>query len=107
MRKCDCYRLRPTIRYTYDPLTGSPIAHDIKVGFCAGTKECEECRCGGYMTKCDFYPYVREKGRESVKIEDAISYYKHGISHDIFSEPVISYAKLAIEALEKQLHNKE
>ena len=34
---------------------------------------------------------------------EAINHYKHGITHDIFSEPVISYAKLAIEALEKQI----
>lgn len=30
---------------------------------------------------------------------DAIAHFKYGITHDIFSEPVISYAKLAIEAL--------
>jgi hypothetical protein len=55
------------------------------------------------MTQCDFYPEVRKKGRENAKIEDAISYFKHGISHDIFSEPVKTYAKLAVKALEKQL----
>lgn len=31
--------------------------------------------------------------------EEAIAHFKYGITHDIFSEPVISYAKLAIEAL--------
>lgn len=36
-------------------------------------------------------------------IQKAISHYKYGISHDIFSEPVISYAKLAVEALEKHI----
>lgn len=35
-------------------------------------------------------------------IEQAIAHYKHGITHDIFSEPVTTYAKLAIKALEKQ-----
>lgn len=40
------------------------------------------------------------------KYEDAIIHYKHGITHDIFSEPVISYAKLSIEALEKQIPKK-
>ena len=33
----------------------------------------------------------------------AIEHYNYGISHDIFSEPVTSYAKLAVEALNKQI----
>ena len=40
---------------------------------------------------------VREK-----LIEQAISHFLYGVSHDIFSEPVTTYAKLAIEALEKE-----
>lgn len=38
-----------------------------------------------------------------VTIEQVIDHYKYGISHDIFREPVISYAELSIEALEKQI----
>ena len=34
-------------------------------------------------------------------VEQAISHFWYGVSHDIFSEPVTTYAKLAIEALEK------
>jgi len=34
-------------------------------------------------------------------INDAINHFKYGITHDIFSEPVTSYAKMAVEALEK------
>ena len=64
MKKCDSYHLQPKTRYTYHPLTGSPIAHDIKVGVCWGTKECDECNCGGDMTQCDFYPYVRERANK-------------------------------------------
>ena len=40
---------------------------------------------------------VREK-----LIEQAISHFLYGVSHDIFSEPITTYAKLAIEALEKE-----
>ena len=40
---------------------------------------------------------VREK-----LVEQAISHFRYGVSHDIFSEPVKTYAKLAIEALEKE-----
>lgn len=41
-----------------------------------------------------------------MNIQEAISHYKYGISHDIFSEPVTSYAKMAVEALEKQIPKK-
>ena len=34
--------------------------------------------------------------------EQAISHCWYGVSHDIFSEPVKTYAKLAIEALKKE-----
>ena len=39
-------------------------------------------------------------------IEQAINHYKYGVSHDIFSETVTSYAKMAVEALEKQIPKK-
>lgn len=44
---------------------------------------------------------VREK-----LVEQAISHFWYGVSHDIFSEPVTTYAKLAIDALEKQIPKK-
>ena len=40
---------------------------------------------------------VREK-----LVKQAISHFEYGVSHDIFSEPVTTYAKLAIEALKKE-----
>lgn len=40
---------------------------------------------------------VREK-----LVQQAISHFWYGVSHDIFSEPVTTYAKLAIEALKKE-----
>ena len=64
MSKCDCYHTEPKTRYTYHPITGSPIGHDIEVGVCWGTRECEECSCGGEESKCDFYPEVRKNGRK-------------------------------------------
>ena len=39
-------------------------------------------------------------------IKEAISHYHYGVTHDIFSEPVTRYAKLAIKALEKQIPQK-
>ena len=44
---------------------------------------------------------VREK-----LVKQAISHFWYGVSHNIFSEPVTTYAKLAIEALEKQIAKK-
>ena len=41
------------------------------------------------------------------EIDKAIEHYRYGISHDIFSEPVTTYARLAIAALhEKQEREK-
>lgn len=37
-----------------------------------------------------------------VSPDDAINHFKYGITHGIFREPVTSYAKLAIKALEEQ-----
>ncbi|MFA5720589.1 MAG: hypothetical protein WC939_06000 [Acholeplasmataceae bacterium] len=37
------------------------------------------------------------------RIKEAIHHFEYGISYDVFSEPVTSYAKLAIEALKKEL----
>lgn len=39
-------------------------------------------------------------------IKKAIEHYNYGISHDIFSEPIITYARLAVDALEKQVDKK-
>lgn len=61
MKKCDCYHTQTKRQYTYNPITGDPIGHDVDIGVCWGTKECEECSCGGDETKCDFYPEVRQK----------------------------------------------
>ena len=35
-------------------------------------------------------------------VKQAISHFSYGVSRDIFSEPVTTYAKLAIEALKKE-----
>ena len=61
MNKCRCYHTQNKLRYTYNPITGRTIPHDVEVGVCWGTKETDECNCGGDEAKCDFYPNVREK----------------------------------------------
>ena len=61
-QKCDCYHTETKRRCTYNPVTGDPIGHDIEVGVCWGTQECDECSCGGDESKCDFYPKKRNGG---------------------------------------------
>jgi hypothetical protein len=67
---------------------------------CIGVKE--PFVIDNVYAECPAYP---EK-RDYIGIEDAITHFKHGITHDIFSEPVTTYAKMAIEALEKQTPKK-
>jgi hypothetical protein len=61
--KCNYYDVQNKRIYTYHQVAGQPITHDIDVGVCWGTREKDECSCGGDVTKCDFYPEVREKLR--------------------------------------------
>ena len=98
MEKCGCFSTRERLIYS---AFCEPYCETI--GICCGTKECEECSCGGDRTKCNFYPKVREEAKRLKAIEDAITHFKYGISHDIFSEPVTTYAKLAVKALEEQI----
>lgn len=43
----------------------------------------------------------RRLGVKAKEIEEAVGYFRHGISCDIFSEDMIKIAKISIEALEK------
>jgi hypothetical protein len=103
--KCDCYHTKKERRYTYNLFTGNPIEHVVDVGVCWGTKEMERCSCCGNRAECDFYPEVRAEVNKSATIEDAINHFKYGITYDIFKEPVTTYAKMAVEALEKMKSN--
>lgn len=52
MSICDCYCEEHAM------YNGMPF---VRKSVCNGTKEREECNCGGNKAKCDFYPEVREK----------------------------------------------
>ena len=86
-------------------------------------KECNACMLGYFKSKpdayvcigvkepfiiddinveCTEYPEKRNKEVES-NIAKAISHFKYSISHDFFKEPVTSYSRMAVEALEKQI----
>ena len=65
MKKCDCY-------YTEEQIIGWHTPVDPKttiVHKCNGTRERDECSCGGDRTKCDFYPKVREKALKEQEVE--------------------------------------
>lgn len=51
MKICSAYRTR------FKGATGAAQ------GYCIGTRECEDCSCGGNELKCDFYEYIRERAR--------------------------------------------
>lgn len=60
---CDCYiEDRELVDYT--PLM-KPIYKTV--ARCNGTRERDECSCGGDKTECDFYPEVREKAKKEQK----------------------------------------
>ena len=70
MKKCSSYHDAHKNIFTYDKFTGNcDGCYSVPVGVCWGTKECEECHCGGDKSKCDFYPEVRE----NAKTDDAIT----------------------------------
>ena len=57
MNMCNCYREEYEVvgwHTSVNPKTKL-------VTRCWGTRERDECSCGGCRTKCDFYPEVREK----------------------------------------------
>ena len=65
INKCSCYY--EEARKCHDPLDFMPSYK--KVPICCGTKEREECTCGGDESKCDFYPEKREAAKDKVKAE--------------------------------------
>lgn len=103
-RSCNSYHTRKRNKYL-DPAT---VAHltgkwpenngviEEEYGVCWGTKEQDECSCGGDKCKCDFYDYsvptgdkdaTKEKGFQDllqprtyyIPYVDLVSIHKHNI----------------------------
>lgn len=73
MEKCDSYREDIKAEPRYNQYTGNYVGSvDVKYGYCTGTKELDECSCGGDRTKCDFYPEIREKAVKEQKTVSGI-----------------------------------
>lgn len=60
MDKCECWELRKTIVGWHDK---SPLYGQYTKQICNGTKEREECTCGGNVAECNFYPEKRKEGK--------------------------------------------
>ena len=101
--KCSCYKIIRTSALTPHPVDGHLVRHEVEQSVCFGTKEMDVCGCNGNRMNCSFYPNLREEAKKEIAIQEAINHFNYGISHDIFKEPVTSYARLAVEALEKQI----
>ena len=73
MKKCDCYYEKPYKRPVYGKYTGRIEYYEEQmIGYCYGTKECEQCDCNGDKSKCTFYAEVRESDKiDNTKISDA------------------------------------
>ena len=68
-------------------------------------KEVRKCGCDLYYNK-KFWDVAmdeleRRLGVKAEEIEEAIGYFKYGMSHDIFSGDMIRISKISLEALEK------
>lgn len=68
INKCSCYEVRTRKIHNCWPF----LDHIEKYGVCLGTKECDECDCGGNEYLCDFYP---EKRKVTVECNIAHSIY--------------------------------
>lgn len=61
-KMCECYHTEKTQSPLYSRYTGEIEGYCTKtVGVCWGTKECDECSCGGDEEECDFYPEKRNR----------------------------------------------
>lgn len=63
IKKCECYHTKATFK----PYSRDTFYADV-VGVCWGTKERDECSCGGDRAKCDFYPEYREQSKTEKRV---------------------------------------
>ena len=104
MKKCDCYREGIKAEPRYSQYTRDYVGSvDVKYEYCAGTKEQDECSCGGDRTKCDFYPDIREKAIEETNASFYCNYdgYAIGKIDSNFGKTITIYAEMI------RLHQKD
>ena len=74
--ECDCYYL--------DKISSVKFR-----GLCMGTKEMEECHCGGDTLKCDFYHNKRKNSKKKLDILESINgVIKNGFEFSISKDRI-------------------
>ena len=69
MSRCSCWH-RESYR-SYDQWHDCLREYERDV--CWGTKEREECSCGGDESKCDFYPEKRDEKHKATKFTELMN----------------------------------
>lgn len=61
MYKCNCFR------------SGTEDGQRGGRDFCVGTREKDWCTCNGDESKCNFYDYIRERGKRNNRVDEVIA----------------------------------
>lgn len=92
MAKCDCY-----------------YQHGTKF-LCYGTKEMEECSCGGNESKCNFYPEKRKPNMANEKqqlIDVLKQYHDNRFTPQVYEHSIFGKAALLLERSEEVVRCKD
>ena len=80
MDKCECWEERPIVLMKYGKI---PVYSPNGIQICNGTKEREECTCGGDVSKCDFYPEKRKEGKHMKTAEMWLKAQEDGCCYEM------------------------
>ena len=97
MDKCECYEVRD--KYTYNSAFNKYLV--TKTGICNGTKEREECDCGGDEAKCNFYECKRNAAKYSYEnITKQNNSFFQDIRNNTINELVLALTKASVDKKE-------
>lgn len=71
-----------------------------KNGKCSGTKEMDECNCGGRESCCSFYEYVKKRGQEKIEEQKQEILARNLFSNSpaLYTQSMFEYANLTENA---------
>ena len=107
MDKCKCYHQQEVFRKIYYPSLDDTIHKKVTVGVCWGTREKDECTCGGDKSKCDFYPNEEEPKalpKDNSALKEALNAVEEGMckvatTRDIWQNNLIYWLCYAVRLL--------
>jgi len=89
IEKCDAYHTRKKIQYVKFCPVIDHVPEEVEVSECWGTKEREECNCGGDPSKCTFYPEKRaEAENENRTVEEFLNTIQPPEPETIYSKNI-------------------